>query len=134
VIRGGADPITSPNDIVGAAVLVADDDRDIRTMVRTLLEIDGIQTLEAADGTEAWEMIVRHRPAVVITDVSMRGYTGLDLCRKVKADRLASTRVIVYTAGMASEAESQLAGCDAYFLKTDSVARLRETARSLATR
>lgn len=113
-------------------MLIADDDRDIRTMVRTLLELDGIQALEAADGTEAWEMIVQHRPAVVIADVSMRGYNGLELCRKVKANGFASTRVIVYTAGMATEAESRLAGCDAYFLKTDAVARLREAVRTLA--
>jgi CheY-like chemotaxis protein len=111
------------------AVLVADDDGDVRTMVRTLLELDGHEVLEAPDGKAAWQLIVERRPAVVVADVSMPGFDGLELCRRIKGDRLLTTQVIVYTAGMATEAESQSAGCVAYLVKTDSVARLRETVR-----
>ena len=67
-----------------APVLVADDDPDIRTMVRMLLELDGHRVLEAKDGTAAWEMIQSHGPTVVVADVQMPGMTGLQLCRKVK--------------------------------------------------
>ena len=114
------------------AVLVADDDRDVRTMVRTLLELDGHEVLEAPDGTVAWQLVVERRPAVVVTDVSMPGYNGLELCRRIKGDRLLTTQVIVYTAGMATEEESQSAGCVAYLVKTDSVTRLRDTVRQYA--
>src|SRR3984893_10301804 len=91
-------------------VLVADDDPDIRTMVRMLLELDGHRVLEARDGTAAWEMIQSHNPSVVVADVQMPGMTGLQLCRKVRDSAHSSVRVIVYTAGMATRDDSMTAG------------------------
>ncbi|TMC09981.1 MAG: response regulator [Chloroflexi bacterium] len=115
---------------VRAPVLVADDDSDVRTMVRMLLELDGHRVLEAKDGSVAWELIQSHKPAVVVADVQMPGMTGLQLCRKVKdSEGGATIKVIVYTAGMASREESILAGCDAYFLKTDPLPGLRDAVR-----
>jgi CheY-like chemotaxis protein len=111
-------------------VLVADDDPDVRTMVRMLLELDGHRVIEAKDGTAAWDLILSHQPAVVVADVQMPGMTGLQLCRKVKETQVsAAIRVIVYTAGMATREESISAGCDAYFLKTDPLPTLRDTVR-----
>jgi CheY-like chemotaxis protein len=110
-------------------VLVADDDPDIRTMVRMLLELDGHRVLEAKDGTSAWEMIQSHNPSVVVADVQMPGLTGLQLCRKVKDSVHSGVRVIVYTAGMASREDSMNAGCDGYFLKTDPLPHLRDAVR-----
>jgi CheY-like chemotaxis protein len=112
-------------------VLVADDDPDIRTMVRMLLELDGHRVLEAKDGTSAWEMIQSHNPSVVVADVQMPGLTGLQLCRKVKDSVHSGVRVIVYTAGMASREDSMIAGCDGYFLKTDPLPNLRDAVRHL---
>ena len=110
-------------------VLVADDDPDIRTMVRMLLELDGHRVLEAKDGTSAWEMIQSHNPSVVVADVQMPGMTGLQLCRMIKDSAHSTVRVIVYTAGMASREDSMSAGCDGYFLKTDPLPNLRDAVR-----
>jgi len=114
---------------VRAPVLIADDDPDIRTMVRMLLELDGHRVLEAKDGTQAWEMIQAFSPSVVVADIQMPGLTGLQLCRKVKESSFSSIAVIVYTAGMASREESVTAGCDGYFLKTDPLPTLRDAVR-----
>ena len=108
---------------------MADDDPDIRTMVRMLLELDGHRVLEAKDGATAWEMIQSHSPAVVVADVQMPGLTGLQLCRKVKDSAYSAVRVIVYTAGMATREDSLGAGCDGYFLKTDPLPNLRDAVR-----
>jgi two-component system response regulator DesR len=111
-------------------VLVADDDPDVRTMVRMLLELDGHHVIEAKDGKLAWEMIQSHRPSVVVADVQMPGMTGLQLCKMVKETGASSSiRVIVYTAGMATREDSMAAGCDAYFLKTDPLPSLRDAVR-----
>jgi two-component system, OmpR family, response regulator len=117
------------DDAYRAPVLIADDDPDIRTMVRMLLELDGHRVLEAKDGTSAWEMIQEHNPTVVVADVQMPGMTGLQLCRKVKDSEHRSIAVIVYTAGMASRDDSMTAGCDGYFLKTDPLPSLRDAVR-----
>src|ERR1700704_5363261 len=83
-----------PYPMASRAVLVADDDRDVRTMVRTLLELDGHEVLEAPDGQAAWQLIVERRPAVVVADAYMPGYDGLELCRRIKGDHLLRTEVI----------------------------------------
>ena len=111
------------------AVLIADDDADVRTMIRTLLELDGYTVLEAAGGEEAWEAIKSDQPAVVIADIHMPGFNGLQLCRLVKANGYHNTRVSAFTAGMATREECLEAGCDGYFLKTDPLHGLRETVR-----
>jgi len=111
-------------------VLVDDDDRDVRIMLRTLLELDGHEVIEAQDGDEAWLLIVENGPSVVVADIQMPGLDGLQLCRKIRESKLSSgTKVIVYTAGMATPEDARKAGCDEYFLKTDPLPKLRDKVR-----
>jgi CheY-like chemotaxis protein len=114
-------------------VIVADDDRDVRIMLRTLLELDGHEVIEAQDGDEAWLLIVENGPSVVVADIQMPGLDGLQLCRKIRESKLSSgTKVIVYTAGMATPEDARKAGCDEYFLKTDPLPKLRDKVRQYA--
>lgn len=119
-----------PGDGPRSAVLVADDDADVRMMLRTLLELDGHDVIEAPDGDAAWRLIQEQEPPVVVADVQMPGLTGLQLCRRVRESRR-PCKVIVYTAGMATEQEARAAGCDHYFLKTEPLPRLREAIRQI---
>ena len=115
-------------------VLVADDDRDVRLMLRTLLELDGHLVLEAKDGDEAWKMCTDIQPSVVVADVQMPGIDGLELCRKIRQSSYSpEIKIIVYTAGMATPEQARNAGCDEYFLKTDPLPRLRDKVREYAT-
>ena len=106
-------------------VLIADDDPDIREMVRTALQLDGHPVLEAPDGRTAWKLIVANRPALVLTDVQMPGIDGLELTALIKANGSDETKVIVFTAGMATEWEAQRAGADAYVTKSAPLPELR---------
>jgi CheY-like chemotaxis protein len=117
----------------GIPVLVADDDPDVRQMLRTLLQLDGYEVIEARDGTEAWEAIEEREPPVVIADVQMPGLSGLQICQKVR-EANHPCKVIVYTAGMATEAEAMAAGCDRYLLKTEPLPVLRQAIRDYLLR
>lgn len=110
-------------------VLVADDDPAVRTMVRLLLEHDRNQVLEAADGMAAWRLIERDPPGVVVTDLKMPTMDGLTLCRRIKA-AFGAIKVIIYTAGMTTSEESELAGCDRFFHKTDPISELQLAVRN----
>lgn len=115
-------------------VLVVDDDADVRTMLRTQLEIDGYQVMEAADGNHAWKMIQQYRPAVVIADIQMPHRGGLELCRMARAAGFNDTGFVAFTAGMASADECRAAGFDAHFLKTDPLPRLSRMVQQLLYR
>ncbi|TMD46872.1 MAG: response regulator [Chloroflexi bacterium] len=106
-------------------VLVADDDQDVRDMVRTALQLDGHHVLEAPDGRTAWELIVARRPALVVADVEMPGLDGLELTALIKANGYHETKVIVFTGGMATDKEAQIAGADAYVTKSAPLSELR---------
>jgi sigma-B regulation protein RsbU (phosphoserine phosphatase) len=126
--EGGVPAPLSTND--EPPIIVADDDRDVRMMLRTLLELDGHEVMEAQDGDEAWQLIVETEPWVVVADIQMPGLDGLQLCRKIRDSKLSSApKVIVYTAGMATPEDARNAGCDEYFLKTDPLPKLRDKVR-----
>jgi two-component system response regulator MprA len=99
-------------------------------MLRTLLELDGHEVIEAKDGEEAWQLCVECQPAVVVADIQMPRIDGLQLCRRIRESRYSpDIKVIVYTAGMATPEEAKKAGCDEYFLKTDPLPKLRDKVR-----
>ena len=63
-------------------VLVAEDQDDLRMVLRNNLQFVGYRVLEAADGDAALELIVRERPDLVILDVMMPARTGWRSCAR----------------------------------------------------
>jgi len=101
-------------------VLIADDESSIRLLVHATIESDDYRVVEAADGTGAWDMIQKVKPALVLLDIHMPGRNGLDVLRLIKADpTLVGTRVILLTSkAKESDIEAGLiAGADFYLTK-----------------
>jgi DNA-binding response OmpR family regulator len=68
-------------------VIIADDDADIRALVKISAVRAGLNVVaEAADGNEALAAIRLLVPDLAILDVTMPGLTGLEICRLVRAD------------------------------------------------
>lgn len=68
-------------------VLVVDDDPDFVLINRTILEAEGYEVLEAANGSEALEIMRRDRPDLVLLDVMMSTtLEGVDVSREVESD------------------------------------------------
>ena len=67
-------------------VLVADDTESVRSLFARLLSTDGHDVVSAPDGRTALESIQRDRPDVILLDVEMPGMSGLEVCRRLKAD------------------------------------------------
>jgi DNA-binding response OmpR family regulator len=101
-------------------VVIADDEPSVRMLVHATMETDGFNLIEAADGDEAWSLIQKHRPSLVLLDVRMPGRTGLEILREIKSEpNLSGTRVILLTAS-AQESDINaglLAGADFYLTK-----------------
>jgi DNA-binding response OmpR family regulator len=72
---------------VSSTVVIADDDVDIRALVRISAVRAGLNVVaEAGDGDEALSAIRLLVPELAILDVSMPGLSGLEICRLVRAD------------------------------------------------
>ena len=68
-------------------VVVADDDRDIRTLIDIAARRAGLQVVSSVgDGASALAAIRSERPDLAILDVTMPKLTGLEVCRQVRAD------------------------------------------------
>ena len=69
--------------------VIIDDDFDYRLVIRALLRplSDAIVVIgEAADGATGLALVRRERPDIVITDLVMRGLTGVDLTRQIRQE------------------------------------------------
>jgi CheY-like chemotaxis protein len=103
-----------------STVLIADDEANLRLLVSASLASEDCDIVEAANGDEAWDLILRHRPQVAILDVQMPGRTGLDLTRAIKsATSLNGTQVILLTSkARPSDIDAgTAAGADIYLTK-----------------
>lgn len=80
-------------------ILIADDEENLRLLVRTTLEDPDYCIIEAADGTEALRLIREEKPDIILLDWMMPGMTGIEVLQAVKAEAaLAATPVVMLTA------------------------------------
>jgi len=67
-------------------ILVIDDDPDLQTVVKSVLESKFYQVIAALDGDEGLRKVVDERPDLIILDVIMPGKSGFEVCRELKTD------------------------------------------------
>jgi DNA-binding response OmpR family regulator len=85
-----------PESDCPARVLVVDDEPPIRAIVRGFLEREGMTVAEAADGPSGVELARSFAPDVVVLDIMLPGFDGLEVLRQVRA--FADPLVILLTA------------------------------------
>jgi DNA-binding response OmpR family regulator len=121
----------------GATVLIAEDDPDVCTALKTIFMRAGHRVLTAADGAAAIDLIHRWRPDLLLLDVSMPGITGLDVCRIVRSDpELSNVAVLMVSSwAFATDFEAGLAaGADGYLVKPFSNDEVLARAQALLDR
>ena len=68
-----------------ATILVVDDEAPIREIARRYLEADGFEVVDAADGPSALAAFERRHPDVVVLDVMLPGFDGVEVLRRLRA-------------------------------------------------
>ncbi len=68
-----------------AHILVVDDDREIRTLLRDYLEKNGYKATAVADGEETRRALERGRFDLIVLDLMLPHESGLDICRALRA-------------------------------------------------
>jgi len=113
-------------------ILIAEDDRDSRELLRWMLEKLGYQVVAAENGKEAWEAFRRGRFRLVISDVLMPEMDGFELCRRIRKRKQSKyTFVIIVTAliGKKDYLEGMEAGADDFVTKPFDADELRARLR-----
>jgi len=116
-----------------SVVLVVDDDDAIRGVVRSVLEADGFEVVEAADGPAALlllDAIGGRGPDMVVLDVMMPGIDGIEVCRRIDHDRV---KVVMLSArdDLDTKDRATAAGADAYLTKPFSAIDLLDAVEGL---
>ena len=93
-------------------ILVADDDPDLRDILRSILESAGYRVVEASDGEMALEAIRTGHPDLVILDYTMPRMEGPQVCQELKRDLLLRHLPIIMLTGR-GETHDKVAGINA---------------------
>jgi YesN/AraC family two-component response regulator len=104
--------------MLSTRILIVDDEKAIREVLRDFFEGEGFQVSEAEDGMDAVEMAKREPFDVVLTDLKMPGMDGLQVVKEVK-HILPDTAALILT-GYPSVESAVTAidmGCDGYLNK-----------------
>ena len=119
------------------AVLIADDDADIRDLVAFKLEQAGYEVITAEDGPAALSAAHDKVPDIAVLDVSMPGMSGLDVCRMLRADPSTADMMIIMLTARAQETDVEggfSAGADDYLVKPFSPRELTSRVQALLGR
>ncbi len=108
-------------------ILIADDEDSVLELVRVTLEDERVRVIAARDGVAALALANDVAPDLILLDVNMPGYDGVEVCRRLRADaRFTHTPIVMLTA--AARPEDVRRGLDAgateYLTKPFSPVRL----------
>src|SRR6266446_8783868 len=78
-------------------ILIIEDDPHILLGLEEVLKSDGFEVAVCNRGDRAVEAVTRHRPALLLLDVMLPGLSGYDICKQVRAQKMA-TPILMLTA------------------------------------
>jgi two-component system alkaline phosphatase synthesis response regulator PhoP len=118
-------------------ILVVEDEKDIRDLVRYNLEQDGFVVVETASGDRVLDLVRDERPALVILDLMLPGTPGLDVCRALRQNPATADLPIVMLTAKAAEMDRIVGlemGADDYVTKPFSPRELTARVRAVLRR
>jgi two-component system cell cycle response regulator DivK len=110
-------------------VLAIEDNLSNMILISRVVEAEGYELLQAADGIAALDLLAKEKPDLILLDINIPGIHGLELAERLKANgRLADVPLIATTANvLQGDRERCLeAGCDNYLPKPLDIRELRQ--------
>lgn len=101
-------------------VLIAESDAHIALLIQTNLEKWGYLTLLAKNGDEALDLIVRSRPDVVVSEVSLPILSGFEMIQRLKEDHILASTPVIFLSSLVQDEDIRVGielGASAYLSK-----------------
>ena len=117
---------------MGEKVLVVDDEFEIRDLLSKFLTEEGYEAIVASNGEEAIELAKKESPQVILLDIKMPGFSGIETCKRLKENE--ETRfipVIMATALWDTYAEAAEAGAEDFVTKPFNLAEISFRVKSI---
>ena len=102
-------------------ILVVDDEEDLLELIGLTLRREGFATIEAPTGTQALELALAQRPALVILDVMLPDLSGFEVCRRLRANEGTRDVPIIMLSAKGEEIDRVVGfevGADDYVVKS----------------
>jgi CheY-like chemotaxis protein len=99
------------------SVMIVDDDETMQSLLRTLLQIEGYEVIEAPSFDQILATAHAQKPDAVLMDCLLPEVDGIDLLHKMKADQALEGVVFVMTSGLDYEQSSMAGGANAFLQK-----------------
>ena len=115
-------------------VLVVDDNRASRDLIRAILKGFPYEIIEATQGQEALDQIHKEKPNLVLLDIDMPVLDGFAVVRRIRQDSGFSNLPVVAVTGYAMEGDREkalAAGFTAYVVKPVRASSLRRQVQEL---
>jgi DNA-binding response OmpR family regulator len=117
-----------------ATIVVAEDERDLNTLVRRHLEDDGHRVVQAYDGSEAVLAVQRDRPDLLILDWMMPRLDGLEVCRRVRRESIVPILMLTARSEEIDRVLGLEVGADDYLVKPFGIRELMARVHALLRR
>ncbi|MEO7422214.1 MAG: response regulator transcription factor [Ornithinibacter sp.] len=117
-----------------ARILVVEDDPTINTAVTDRLRAEGFGVVQAHDGPGAVTAFAQHRPDLVVLDVMLPGFDGLEVCRRIQADHPVPVLMLTARADETDLLVGLGVGADDYVTKPFSMREVVARVRALLRR
>src|SRR5438552_9873370 len=101
-------------------IIIVDDDRETREMLKMALELEGYEVTQAANGLRLISTLHVDRPDLILLDVMMSWIDGFELCRAIKRNPEFRDIPVCFISGRADPhdvSEGMACGAAAYFVK-----------------
>lgn len=101
-------------------ILVADDEENLRILVRTTLDDPACVILEAVDGNETIRIARADHPDLILLDWMMPGISGIDVLKSLHQDRQTADIPVIMLTAKAQQKDRELGlsvGARAYLVK-----------------
>ena len=110
--------MAAPKSPTARRILIVEDNRDSREMLRFLLELAGHDVHEATDGPSGLDALCSLQPDIALVDVGLPGFDGYELARRARQAGCASRLVALTGYGLPDDLRrSREAGFDAHLVK-----------------